>query len=280
MISRTWTRTEMLRVKRKSDIKRKEVHYPAEKEANGFHSHHGNRAFSPRQTYNKVDPDLCWLREAAERSSALLIPAEQPRSVLLLGGQPPGPRQTTEDSDKRLLIDIHAHSLSRFSVICCGAFQELQQSWLNAMAPSAGRAWLSAAAEWKTAYPSLSRLSSKRHGLRVLTGSLQLNSMQDLKCREKDLEERLCNGEQIHPQAPNPLSCQQQQVPATVSSNTGRNEIISNPKTHLIIPKVTVLNAYLFSDCMRPRQISKTTGCGHQCALVHYLWLTCTFPCR
>lgn len=56
----------------------------------------------------KVDPDLCWLREAAERSSALLIPAEQPRSVLLLGGQPPGPRQTTEDSDKRLLIDIHA----------------------------------------------------------------------------------------------------------------------------------------------------------------------------
>ncbi|XP_048031639.1 uncharacterized protein p2ry4 isoform X3 [Megalobrama amblycephala] len=121
---------------------------------------------------------------------------------------------------------------------------------------SAGRAWLSAAAEWKTAYPSLSRLGSKRHGLRVLPGSLQLNSMQDLKCREKDLEERLCNGEQIHPQAPNPLSCQQQQVPATVSSNTGRNEIISNPKTHLIIPKVTVLNAYLFSDCIRPRQIS------------------------
>ncbi|XP_048031636.1 uncharacterized protein p2ry4 isoform X2 [Megalobrama amblycephala] len=197
MISRTWTRTEMLRVKRKSDIKRKEVHYPAEKEANGFHSHHGNRAFSPRQTYNKT-----------------------------------------------------------LSVVCCGAFQKLQQSWLNAMAPSAGRAWLSAAAEWKTAYPSLSRLGSKRHGLRVLPGSLQLNSMQDLKCREKDLEERLCNGEQIHPQAPNPLSCQQQQVPATVSSNTGRNEIISNPKTHLIIPKVTVLNAYLFSDCIRPRQIS------------------------
>lgn len=52
----------------------------------------------------------------------------------------------------------------------------------------------------------------------------------------------LCQGEQIHPQAPNPLSCQQQQVPATVSSNTGRNEIISNPKTHLIIPKV--INAF------------------------------------
>jgi len=47
MISRMWTRTEILRVKRKSDIKRKDVHYPAEKEANGFHSHHGNRAFCP-----------------------------------------------------------------------------------------------------------------------------------------------------------------------------------------------------------------------------------------
>ncbi|CAM4614058.1 unnamed protein product [Leuciscus chuanchicus] len=163
-----WTRTEMLRVKRKSDIKRKEVHYPAEKEANGFHKgllinllrcsrdagglrlswrpvcmwlmithielgamckgywgltqpksagppqHRqptavptGLALFSQslgrleqRGASQEVDPDLCW-SEAAERSSALLIPAEQPRSVLLLRGQPPGPRQTTEDSDKR-----------------------------------------------------------------------------------------------------------------------------------------------------------------------------------
>lgn len=33
---------------------RREVHYSAEKETNGFHGRHGNRPFFCRQTYDKV----------------------------------------------------------------------------------------------------------------------------------------------------------------------------------------------------------------------------------
>lgn len=38
----------------KSDTQRREVHYSAEKETNGFHSCHGDAPFSLRQTYDKV----------------------------------------------------------------------------------------------------------------------------------------------------------------------------------------------------------------------------------
>lgn len=38
----------------KSDTQRREVHYSAEKETNGFHSRHGNWSFFCRQTYDKV----------------------------------------------------------------------------------------------------------------------------------------------------------------------------------------------------------------------------------
>lgn len=38
----------------KSDTQRREVHYSAEKETNGFHGRHGNRPFFCRQTYDKV----------------------------------------------------------------------------------------------------------------------------------------------------------------------------------------------------------------------------------
>ncbi|TRY97954.1 hypothetical protein DNTS_000285 [Danionella cerebrum] len=45
-------------------------------------------------------------------------------------------------------------------------------------------------------------------------------------------------GDEILAPAFNPLSCQQQQVPATESCNTGHNETIRNPQTHLIVAKV------------------------------------------